>query len=110
MELANEDKREEGEKEARKTRQNEMNQPDQIAIRPPRDNRWKTCYGPGPSLVEAAERAAEAVEHSDLKEEEEIQWKNQAGNLVHKSMDVFPVRGTWYPIYVRESRATNLNI
>lgn len=57
-------------------------------------NRWKTNYEPGSSLVEAAERAAEAVEHLDLKDEEEVQWKNQAGNLVHKSMDVFPVHGT----------------
>ncbi len=44
-------------------------------MRPPRDNRWKTNYEPGSCLVEVAERSAEAVEHSDLKEEEEVQWK-----------------------------------
>lgn len=62
-----------------------MNQPDQVAIRPPRDNRWKTSNEPGPSLVEAAERAAEAVGHSGL--EEEVQWKNQAGNGAEDSID-----------------------
>lgn len=69
-----EDEREGGEKEARRTRQYEMNEPDQVAIRPPRDNKWKTSYEPGSSLVAVAERAAEPVGHSDL-EEEEVQWE-----------------------------------
>lgn len=80
------DEREEGEEEARRARQYEMNQADQVAIGPPRDNRWKTRYEPGSFLVEAAERAAEAVGHSDL-EEEEVQWENQAGNGAEDSID-----------------------
>lgn len=47
-----------------------MNQADQVAMRPPRDNRWKTSYEPGSFLIEVAERAAEAVGHFDLEEEE----------------------------------------
>lgn len=69
-----EGERECGEEEARRARQYEMNEPDQVAIRPPRDNKWKTIYEPGSSPVEVAERAAEAVGHSDL-EEEEVQWE-----------------------------------
>lgn len=57
-----------------------MNQADQVAMRPPRDNRWKTSYEPGSFLIEVAERAAEAVGHFDLEEEELVQWENQAGN------------------------------
>lgn len=81
-----EDEREEGEEEARRARQYEMNQADQVAMRPPRDNRWKASYEPGSSLIEAAERAAETVGHSDL-EEEEVQWENQAENGAENSID-----------------------
>lgn len=64
-----------------------MNQADQVAMRPPRDNRWKTSYEPGSSLIEAAERATEAVGHSDLEEKDEVQWENQAGNGAEDSID-----------------------
>lgn len=73
-----EDKREESEEEARRGRQNEMDQANQVARRAVEIQRIEDELQ---ARVEAAERAAAAVGHPDLEEEEEVQWENRMAKL-----------------------------
>ncbi|MCJ1349624.1 hypothetical protein MMC31_007865 [Peltigera leucophlebia] len=67
-----EDEREKGEEKAQRARQLEMGQADQVATRAAKGQRVENELR---ARVEAAQRAAAAVGHPGL-EEEEVQWEN----------------------------------